>query len=336
MSQPPPSSWPATPPPGPPAPPPGPPVPPPAPVTAGAGAGGAGPTAIHDTGYQHYHGPRGGLMASMRPVVVLSAQRVLGLRRPARAKIIPVATAFFSYVPAIVFVGMAVLIPDELRAEVMSDDARMYADYYGSIVAALVLFTAFSAPDILCPDRRTGMLGLYLASPLDRDHYLAAKATAVGLVLAIVTVGPPLFLLVAYLIAGTGPDTPADAVVLLVRVVVAGAAVSALYAVLSMAAASLTTRHAAASAGIVVTLLGSSFLSAVLVDSGASDLFGLLDVLGLPLGVVLLIYGETITETDHAALASLAPGVIVGAYLAWTLALAAFVRTRYQRLDVTR
>ncbi len=229
MSQPPPSNWPATPPAGPPG------LPPshgsaPPPAQDATGAGGEGTTAIHDTGYQHYHGPRGGLLASMRPVVVLSAQRVLGLRRPARAKIIPVATAFFAYVPAIVFVGMAVLIPDELRAEVMNDDARLYADYYGSIVAALVLFTAFSAPDILCPDRRTGMLGLYLASPLDRDHYLAAKAMAVGLVLAIVTVGPPLFLLVAYLIAGTGPDTPVDAAVLVVRVLIAGVAVSALYA----------------------------------------------------------------------------------------------------------
>lgn len=297
---------------------------------------GAGGSAIHDIGYEHYSGSRGGLWASMRPVAVLSAQRVLGLRRPARAKIVPVATAFFAYVPAIVFVGLAVIVPDELRDQIVADDATLYAGYYGSIVAALVLFTAFSAPEILCPDRRTGMLGMYLAAPLDRDHYLLAKAIAVTGVLAIVTVGPPLFLLVAYTIAGIGPGSPVDVVVLLARVLLAGAVVAALFGALSMAISSLTTRHAAASAGIVVTMLGSVFLASALTESGASDWFGLLNILQVPLASVFVVYGEPITEQDFPALAGLAPGVVVAATLAWILLLAAVVRTRYQRLDVTK
>ena len=32
----------------------------------------------------------------------------------------------------------------------------------------VLVFTAFVAPEILCTDRRSGMLGLYLASPLRR------------------------------------------------------------------------------------------------------------------------------------------------------------------------
>ena len=41
---------------------------------------------------------------------------------------------------------------------------------------AVLVFVAFVAPEVLCPDRRTGMLGLYLASPLTRDTYLVGKA----------------------------------------------------------------------------------------------------------------------------------------------------------------
>ena len=65
-------------------------------------------------------------------------------------------------------------------------DLPTYGEYYGFIVSAIIVFVAFVAPEVLCTDRRTGMLGLYLASPLTRDTYLLAKAIAVAVVLATV------------------------------------------------------------------------------------------------------------------------------------------------------
>jgi ABC-2 type transport system permease protein len=293
--------------------------------------------AIYDTGYHHYDGERLGVSAAIRSVAIQSIQRVLGIRRPTRSKIVPAVTVFITFVPAIVYVGFAVVAPEEFRRELLQQpDASLYAGYYGSIVLALVLFTAFSGPEILCPDRRTGMLGMYLASPLDRDRYLLAKGLGVTSVLAIVTIGPPLLLLAGYTTVGLGPDGPLDFLLMLVRIVIAGAVVAALYTTLSLAVASVTTRNAAATAAIVVILFTSIILTGALVEgAGANDHVALVNLLTLPLEVVYRVYGENSAENDEV-LSRLSTPAVVGAYLAWTLGFAAFVRFRYQRLDVTR
>ena len=106
-----------------------------------------------------------------------------------------------SFIPAIVFIGIAAFLPrgDELGLE-------SSADYYGFITGALFLFAAFVAPEAVCTDRRSGMLGLYLASPLSRDTYLVAKAAAIAAVLGTMTLGPPILMLIAYTLADAGPD----------------------------------------------------------------------------------------------------------------------------------
>ena len=114
------------------------------------------------------------------------------------------------------------------------------------------------------------MLGLYLASPLDRDTYLVAKAAAVGLVLSLVTLGPPLFMLIARTIAGVGPDGFAAFLGVLWRVVVGGVIVAALPGALSLAIASTTTRRAAASAAFILVTIGSAVITETLVNAGAS------------------------------------------------------------------
>jgi ABC-2 type transport system permease protein len=289
---------------------------------------------ILDRGYRHYNGERRGVRGAMRSVVLESIKRVLGIRRSFWAKLVPILTAFIAYVPAIVFVGLAVLIPDEILDQT---DTASYAGYYGFITAALILFSAFVGPEVLCPDRRTGMLGLYLASPLNRDTYLLAKAAAVALVLAIVTLGPPLLLLIGNTVAGRGPDGPADFLLLLVRMVAAGVAVSALYTALTMAVSAVTTRHAAASAAIIIILLTSGIVANSLIEgAGASEYVALFDLLDLPFALVVRIYGETLDEGGAGALETLPTAAVVGAYLAWTVLLALFVRVRYQRLDVSR
>ncbi|MEJ7585849.1 MAG: ABC transporter permease subunit, partial [Acidimicrobiales bacterium] len=112
------------------------------------------------------------------------------------------------------------------------------------------MFVAVVAPEILCTDRRTGMLGVYLASPLTRDTYLLAKALATLIVLAFVTIGPPLLMLIAFIVQGEGPDGVAGVALTVVRILGSGLAISILYTAFSMGVSSLTDRKAFATAGL--------------------------------------------------------------------------------------
>jgi ABC-2 type transport system permease protein len=289
-------------------------------------------TRILDAGYRRYEGRRTGTGGAFRALVVHSMQRALGLRRSAGQKVLPAIAVFIAYVPAIVFVGLSVLVQDTLLAN--QNLVPTYSEYYSFISAAIVVFSAFVAPELLCPDRSTGMLGLYLASPLTRNSYLAAKAVAVVALLALVTLGPPLLMLVAFTLIGQGPDGPAALVRLLGEVLLGGAVVALLPASLSLAVSSTTTRKAAASAGVILALLASTAISDALVKGAdaAPELF-CLNLLQLPFELVRRIYGDI---SPDAAVAGIPTSTLVAAYLGWTVLFAAFTWLRYRKVSVDR
>ncbi len=76
-------------------------------------------------------------------------------------------------------------------------------------------------------DRRNGMLAMYLSTPLHRGTYLAAKAIAVGATLGLVTLFPPILVLLGYTFDGSGPDGVGHWMLTLFRIFVSGIAVSA-------------------------------------------------------------------------------------------------------------
>lgn len=221
---------------------------------------------IFDVGYRSYDGPRSAPVWALVTIWRHTVQRVLGLHRSFRHKVLPGIALAIAFLPALIFAGIAAFLPVD---PILEDILPSYGEYVGFIVMALALFASFVAPEALCTDRRTGMLDLYLAGPLDVTRYLAAKWAAVAGVMSVMTVGPQLFILVAYTVENAGPslrETP----LLLLRIVVSGIGVALFYTAVAMGVSSLTTRRAVAAVATVLVLLVPSIAVGTAVESGGA------------------------------------------------------------------
>ncbi len=280
---------------------------------------------IYDRGYRRYDGERRPVRGSVFTLYLASLQRVLGLRRGAKAKVIPVLTIAISYLPAIAFIGMASLLPDKLDGVLPK-----YNEYYGFVISAILLFVAFVAPEVLCPDRRYRILGVYLASPLTRGSYVVAKLASVLTVLAAVTVGPLLLLAIARTLLDSGPALK-DLPVLLLRIVAGGALLSLYYGSLALALSSFTSRKGFASAGFVLLTVVTQAIGGVLgtnVDGNTRPAI-LASISVAPFEAVQRIFG---VSTGIDASTPLVIAIVVGTI---TVSLAVLFE-QYRRMEVTR
>jgi ABC-2 type transport system permease protein len=284
---------------------------------------------ILDRGYRTYDGPRLGAAGAVRSLVLHTVRRVLGVRRPARTKILPILCAVIAYLPALVFVGVAALIPDDRLQESFLPS---YGEYYGFITSALVVFAAFVAPEALCPDRRSGLLGLYLAAPLTRTTYVLGKAASVFGLLLIGTLGPPLLLLVALTLQDDGPDGPVNLLLTLLRVAAAGVLVALVYTAVSLGISSLTDRRALASAGVLLTIVVTGVVTGTLVQGvGLPDWVFAFNLTFAPFELVQRLYGE---PPDPEI--TIATGVLVLVVGGWIAAGLGLTWWRYRTIAVRR
>jgi ABC-2 type transport system permease protein len=284
---------------------------------------------LYDLGYRSYDGPRERPERAMLTLAEFTARRVLGLGRGGRHKVLPAITLAIAFLPALISVAFSVILED-----LPVDDLISYGEYMFIIGSALALFAALVAPEALCPDRRTGMLGLYLAGPLDRTRYLVGKGAAVLAVMLLITVGPLLFMLLAFVLAGFGPSA-AETPELLLRILAAGISTALLYAALSLAVSSFTTRRAAAAVGVVLMLLVPVSVVRAAIES--ADAPNELDLLSFPLVAADLayrIFGET--PDDAEPVSELSTWLVAGGLGATILAAALVCWLRYRRLEAFR
>ena len=280
---------------------------------------------LFDLGYRSYDGPRERPARAIPTLALFTAKRVLGLGRGGRHKVLPAITLAIAYLPALTTVAFSALF------DLAADDLISYGNYMFIVGSALALFAALVAPEALCPDRRSGMLGLYLAGPLDRNRYLVAKGAGVLAVMLLITLGPLLFMLLANTLAGYGPslgETPE----LLLQIVAAGTSTALLYASLSMAVSSFTTRRAAAAVGVVLMV----FVPVTVVRSAieSTDAPDELDLLSFPFVAAELayrIFGETPDESEP--ITNLSTTLVAGGLAAAIAAGALVCWLRYRRIE---
>jgi ABC-2 type transport system permease protein len=309
-----------------------------------------GAARILDRGYRRYDGVRGGIDQSMRSVIRYTAQRVLGIHRKFRFKVMPILTIVISYVPHMVYVGIVVLtnqlennqqaqtsgLPSGAGRVVASQLIQDYPGSYTNIVAAIVLFAAFIAPEVLCTDRRSGMLGLYMASPLNRWNYLVAKAGATGMILLTVTLGPALLLLIGYSTQGYGPSSVADWASTIGRVLAVGLGIALFHTMVSFAISSITTRRAAASAAFIALLMGTGVLVPLVIIVGGGPLWlAAFDLLRLPTEFAYRVFGQY-SEVGYEGRLNTDTWIVYAGFFGWILVSAFIVWDRYRRVEVTR
>ena len=313
---------------------------------------------VYDLGYRHYDGPREGRVRAHKALWVDGIRTVLGIGRGWGSKVLPVILFICVITPAVVaaIIASVVGLPDfELFG---------HEEYYAIVLIVVALFAAIMAPELLCPDRRYGVIGLYLVRPLTRTDYVAARWFAFfSITLGFVLAGQ-VVLFAGLLLAATEPleylrenwlDVP--------RFLLAGLALAAFTTTVPLAVSAFTTRRAYATAFVVAVFIITPIISGALTSTecttisdpndssnritecdyatgDAAKWLSLIDVLGVPSLVNDLIFpGGTFEDPEgfdgpEQASSELHDAVPVAWYLVVVGALGYVLWWRYRRLSI--
>jgi ABC-2 type transport system permease protein len=247
--------------------------------------------AVYDRGYRPYEGPRGRRGAATFALYKASMRRALGIRRSWRQKVAPFSLLAIVTIPAVVNVGVGYVTRDRFlsrRIEIIT-----YRQYVG-VSAALLLFVALTAPDIVCPDRRQQVLPLMFARPITGIDYVVAKLGALATILFAFSFLPQVVLFVGNMLVSDSALTYFKGHLdVLWQVPVAVGLLAVYYAVIGVAIAALTDRRIVAGASIIGLFLITSISSAIFVGdfrfNGGSPA-ALINVLAMPLYLRDLVF----------------------------------------------
>jgi hypothetical protein len=150
----------------------------------------------------------------------------------------------------------------------------------------------------------------------------------------LMTLGPLLFMLLAFVLAGLGPSA-SEAPGLLARILAAGISTALLYAALSLAVSSFTTRRAAAAVGVVLLLSVPVIVARSAVESaGAPDALDLLSFPFLASELSYRVFDEF--HYEGQPIEELSTWVIAAGLAAWTAAGALVSWARYRQIEAAK
>ena len=221
---------------------------------------------VFDLGYQRYQGPREGRARARQALYINGLRTTLGIGRGMMPKVLAILMFGAAMVPAVI---MAVIVS---IFEPVADALPTHEDYYGLVSLVLFLFAAIIGPELLCPDRRDGVIHLYLVRPITATDYVAARWLALLTVTLALVYSGQLVLWLGLVLSASDPagylrenwlDVP--------RILGAGLVVAVFLATAPLAVAAFTNRRAYAAAFLIGLFLISATVSGVLTECRGTD-----------------------------------------------------------------
>jgi ABC-2 type transport system permease protein len=292
---------------------------------------------VFDIGYRSYTGKREGRGRGRRAVYKDGLRTALGLGRGARAKILP---WFFIGVLAAIALVMAMVIGAALKMGVPEATARTnlpsHSDYYGIASIIMFVFAAVVAPELLCRDRRDGVINLYLVRPLTGSDYIIARWLAFLTLMVAAAWLPQIILFLGLSMGNPKPiEYLAAHWIDIPRFLLAGIVMAAYVTTFAMLVASFTTRRAYASVflvGLFVITTPFTVGLASEIDGLGGQMISLFNLTNIPVYVNDIIFNDVSDITKEAPARSLPAWILVSWFGLWTAVPAGLLWWRYRRL----
>jgi len=292
---------------------------------------------VFDIGYQRYTGVREGRGRARLAIFKDGARIALGLGRGARAKILP-----WLFIGVLSFIGLIMALVagavDRLGGPGTAQKANLpsHADYYGIASIIVFVFAAVVAPELLCRDRRDGVLTLYLVRPITGSDYVTSRWAAFLAVMTAAAWLPQIILFFGLSAGDPAPVTYLEKHWLDVpRFLLAGLAMATYATTLAMLTASFTSRRAYASVFLVgLFVITTPFTIGLAENIGgrAGEWISMFNLTNIPVHVNDVIFGQVSQVTKDAPARKLGSPMLVAWYFVWTLVPGAILWLRYRRL----
>ncbi len=293
---------------------------------------------VFDIGYQRYTDRREGRGRSRRAVFKDGVRTALGLGRGGRAKILP---WFFVAVMSVIGLVFAIVAgaANRLGGPGTAERANLpsHSDYYGIASIIVFVFAAVVGPELLCPDRRNGVINLYLVRPLTGSDYITSRWAAFLVVMLAALWMPQVVL---FLGLSAGDPLPVEYLrkhwLDVPRFLAAGAAMAVYATTLALLTASFTTRRAYASVFLVGLFVITTPFTVGLsseIDGPVGQWISMFNLTNIPVHVNDVIFADVSEVTEDAPARLLGSRVLVAWYFVWTIVPAAVLWWRYRRMS---
>ena len=305
---------------------------------------------LYDLGYQHYLGPREGRMRARKAVFGDGFRTTLGIGHGPLAKILPILLFGAAMTPAVVMAIIASVTEGLV-------DLPDHADYYEVVSIVLIIFAAIIAPELLCPDRRNGVISLYLVRPLTITDYVVGRWLAFFTITLLLVYSGQIVLLASLVLSAPEPlDYLRDNWLDIPRILGAGLLVAIFITTLPLAVSAFTNRRAYAAAVVIGLFIISSAAAGILTEcderhgggqrsaestrqcepltGDSAKWFGLVDLGRVPTHVNDMIFGVEDEGLRSQLTAELPRIVPIGWYVLLTGGMGFVLWTRYKRLSV--